>query len=205
VSRAPVRAPRGGRGFSLLEVVIASGLLLLTVIVVTGAVTSISRAGRRAEAAARADRVLESVLARLDGLPFCAACLPTATRQTGPEATDFVAAVFPEADTSHGSAGARYFASDEDGASGGSFLTRYVQDGVEVTYVARFRRPGGGALLGPADLYGWDLAASSRLPSPVVSVDVVAAVSGAVRSGRLVREAGADAVPELAPAPSVVP
>jgi hypothetical protein len=204
VNRPRVRAPQGGRGFSLLEVVIASSLLLLTVTAVTGAVTSVSHAGRRAEAAARADQVLESVVARLDGLPFCAPRLPV-TLQTGPEAADFVAAVFPEADTSQGSADARYVASDEDGVSGGSFLTRYREDGVEITCVARFRRADGGAWLSPADLYGWDLAASSRLPSPVLSVDVVATASGASRSGHLVREAGADPMPEPSPAASVTP
>jgi hypothetical protein len=188
-------------GFSLLEVVIAAGLLLLTVTSVTAAVASVSHSGRRAAATMQADGVLESVISHLASLPFCAEALPAGPAGDPTAATDLLAAVFPHADAPRGTAAARYLPTDEDGIPGGSFLTCFDQDGVQVTCVARFRRQAGGTWLAPADLAGWDLAASVRPPAPVLVVDVIAAVGGAPRTGRLVRVAGVDAVPH--PLPSV--
>ena len=170
---------------------------------VTAAVAGVSHSGRRAAATMKADGVLESVMSHLASLPFCAAALPAVPAGDYTAATDLLAAVFPDADAPRGTAAARYLPTDEDGIPGGSFVTRFDQEGVQVTCVARFRRGAGGAWLGPADLAGWDLATSVRPPAPVLVVDVVATVGGASRTGRLVREAGVDAAPHPLPAPSV--
>jgi hypothetical protein len=190
-------------GFSLLEVVIAAALLLLTVASVTAAAASVSHAGRRAEATMKADGVVASVLTRLAGMPFCAAALPEAPADDSTAASDLLAAVFPDAGASRDTPDARYVATDEDGIPSGSFLTRFDEDGVRVTCVARFRRRAEGAWLGPADLAGWDVAVSGRPPAPVLVVDVIAPGGGSPRTGRLVREAGADAVPRPLPTASV--
>jgi hypothetical protein len=203
VTAGPLSRRTRAAGFSLLEVVIAAGLLLLTVTSVTAAVASVSLSGRRAAATMKADGVLESVISDLASLPFCAAALPAAPAADHTAATDFLAAVFPDAGAPRNTAAARYLPTDEDGVPGGSFVTRFDQEGVQVTCVARFRRQAGGAWMGPADLSGWDLAASVRLPAPVLVVDVVATAGGAHRTGRLVRVAGVDAVPHPLPAPSV--
>jgi hypothetical protein len=202
IASPPVRLARAA-GFSLFEVVIAAGLLLLTVASVSAAAASISHGGRRAEAAMRADGVVDSVLVRLAGLPFCAAALPEASAVDPSAAPDLLAAVFPDAGALRDTADARYVGTDEGGIPGGSFVTRYEQDGVPVTCVARFRRQVAGTWLEPADLAGWDVAVSGRPPAPVVVVEVSVSGGGAVRTGRLVREAGADAVPRPLPAPSV--
>ena len=196
------RRPRAA-GFSLLEVVIAAGLLLLTVTSVTAAVAGVSHSGRRAAATMKADGVLQSVMSHLASLPFCAAALPAVPASDYTAATDLLAAVFPDAGAPRGTAAARYLPADEDGIPGGSFVTRFDEEGVQVTCIARFRRRADGAWLGPADLDGWDLAASVRPPAPVLVVDVVATAGGATRTGRLVRVAGVDAVPHPLPAPSV--
>lgn len=195
------RAPRED-GFSLLEAVIAAGLLLLTVVTVTAAVTNVSRAGSRADAAMRVEGALQSVVARLSSLPFCAPALPAAPVGGSAAATDLVAAVFPDAGAPRDTAEARYSATDADGVVAGSFVTRFDQDGVPVTCVARFRDWDEGTWLGPADLAGWDLAVSVNLPAPVLVVDVAVEGGGVVRTARLVREAGADPVPS--PQPTVI-
>lgn len=198
-----LRRPRAD-GFSLLEVVIAASLLLLTVTAVTAAVTSVSQAGRRADAGVRADVALEAVISRLASLPFCAPALPALTAGDFAAATDLVAAVFPDAGA-RDAVDARYVAADGGGVPAGSFVTRFDQDGVLVTCVARFRRTVAGSWLGPADLAGWDLAESSRLPAPVLGVEVTSAVEGVLRTGLLVREAGVDPVPGPQPTASVGP
>jgi hypothetical protein len=202
IAATPTRDPRPG-GFSLLEVVIASGLLLLTVASVTAAVASVSHAGRRAEATMRVDSVLESVVARLASLPFCAPALPAAPAGGGLAATDLVAAVFPDAGSPRDSADARYVAADGDGLTAGSFVTRFDDGGVRITCVARFRRASGGTWLEPAGLEGWDLTVADRPPAPLLDVEVTAAAGGVVRSGSLLREAGVDLVPAPSPAPVV--
>ena len=205
MTRDPVlRRPRAD-GFSLLEVVIAAGLLLLTVTAVTAAVTSVSQAGRRADAGVRADVALEAAISRLASLPFCAAALPALPAGDFAAATDLVAAVFPDAGSPRDAVDARYVAADGGGVPAGSFVTRFDRDGVLVTCVARFRRTVAGSWLGPADLAGWDLAESSRLPAPVLAVEVTSAVAGVVRTGLLVREAGVDPVPSPQPTASVGP
>jgi len=188
------RASREG-GFSLLEAVIAAGLLLLTVTSVTGAVTSVSHAGRRADAAMRADGALQSAIARLARLPFCAPALPSVPAGDCATATDLVGAVFPDAGAPRDTPDAWYVATDGDGTHAGSFVTQFDEEGALITCVARFRGRGDGSWLGPAELAGWDLALSDRLPAAYLVVEVTAAAGGVLRTGILVREAGVDPVP----------
>ena len=144
MTSVPPSRHRVAGGFSLLEVVIAAGLLLLTVASVSVAVANVSHAGRRAEAAMRVDAALESELARLASLPFCAVTLPSVPVGDPTAATDLLGAVFPDAGGPRDSADARYVVADEGGVPGGSFVTRFDQDGVSITCVARFRhRPAG--------------------------------------------------------------
>jgi hypothetical protein len=147
----------------------------------------------------RVDAALESELARLASLPFCAAALPVVPVGDPTAATDLLGAVFPDAGGPRDGADARYVAADEDGVPGGSFVTRFDQDGVSITCVARFRHRPEGAWLTVADLAGWDLAVSGRPPAALLAVEVTAAAQGVLRTGRLVREAGADPVPSPHP------
>ena len=157
---------------------------------VTATVASVSHAGRLAEATTKADGVLESVMTRLASLPYLRRGAPRIPAGDCTTATNLVAAVFPDAGAPRDTADARYLATNEDGIPGGSFVTRFDQDGLRVSCVARFRRQTGGIWLAPADLAGWDLEVSLRPPAPVLVVDVVVAGGGALRTGRLVREAG---------------
>jgi hypothetical protein len=96
-------------------------------------------------------------------------------------------------------------AADGDGLPAGSFVTRFDQDGVLITCIARFRREARGSWLGPADLAGWDVSASDRLPAPVLFIEVSATTGGVHSNGRLAREAGVDPVPSPQPTASVGP
>jgi len=177
----------------MLEVVIAAALLLLTVTSVSAAVTSISRAGSRAEATARADQGLDAVFSHLAALPFCPSSLPAAPGIEGSDARDLVAAVFPRADARLDTPAARYLTAEADGIAAGSFVSRWTEAGVQVTCVARFRTAGGD-WLGPEDLDGWDLSTSTELPASVLVVDLTSRVAEVTRSAQVSRGAGSDVV-----------
>ncbi len=106
--------PWSAAGFSLLEVVIAAGLLLMTITAVTACITSVSRGGARAEAEMDADRAVCAVAERLRGLPFCAAPYPDSAAIRGPGAGDLVAAVFPHARVSENAETAYYVAAGQE-------------------------------------------------------------------------------------------
>ena len=157
-------------GFSLLEVVIAAALLLMTVTAVSATVVGVSRAGARLGASMDADRAVRSEAERLRALPYCAASYPQPGAR-GEEAPDLVAAVFPHALTAQNAPSARYVAAaEESGAPAGSFVTLLTRDGVVVRCVARFLAGPDGPELGPGQLAGWDLTGSDTPPAPALSV-----------------------------------
>jgi len=198
------RSSRPGRpsaaGFSLLEVIIAGALLLVTVTGATACVTAVSGAGRQAEDAMAADRALAAVAARLGSLPFCPSELPASAAARGAGAADLVSAVFPHADAAGGSEDGRFIDVGEDGLPAGSFATCLRFDGVTVVCVARFRDAAGG-WLGPGDLAGYDVGTAAGVPAAVLALDLRAVTSGRPRSYRFERRAGATTIldPEAGP------
>ena len=183
---APVwRDGRPPGGFSLLEAVIAAGLLLLTVTAVSLCVGSAVRAGARLERTREADAALQLSAERLRSLPFCAPSLPA--RPDGPAAFDLCAAVFPHAASWKNTAGARYVAvGGEPALSPGRFVTVFGEGGVEVSSTAWFLRGAYGPRLAPAELVGWDVETSEEPPGPALEVVLVVHAPGGVRSVRLV-------------------
>ena len=177
-------------GFSLLEVIIAGALLLVTVTGATACVTAVSRAGRQAEGGMAADRALAAVAGRLGSLPFCPSELPAPAAARGAGAADLVSAVFPHADAGGGSEDGRFIEVGEDGLPAGSFVTSLSFDGVTVVCVARFR-PAGGGWLGPGDLVGYDVSTAAGVPAAVLELDLRAATAGRPRSYRFESRAGA--------------
>ena len=188
-----VRRGRGRRehraaGFSLLEAVIAAGLVLMTVTAVTVCVGSVSRAGVRLDKTMDADRAVRGVAERLRALPFCAPAYPLPTDQ--PAGPDLVAAVFPHATPWRNIPAARYVdAAGDAAAAPGSFVTLIEQDGVEVRCVARFLTGPDGPSLGPPDVAGWDGGASGEPPAPAIAVELSAQGAGQARGTVLVRTA----------------
>lgn len=188
-------------GFSLLEVVVAGALLLLTVTGATACVTAVSRAGQQSDGAMAADRALAAVATRLRSLPFCPSELPAPAAARGAGAADLVSAVFPHADAGDAAEHARYIAVAEDGLPAGCFVTTLSFDGVTVVCVARFR-DAAGTWLGPDDLVGFDLRSADEAPAAVLALDLRAVTSGRSRSFRFERTAGAAASLDCEAGPS---
>lgn len=157
------------RGFTLLEAVIASALLLVAITAVTACVTSVSRAGARVEREAVGRRAARTVAARLLALPFCADAYPQTSAQPSAAAGDLVGAVFPHAVMERNTATARYVAGDvEPDIPAGSFVSAFAVGGGAVTCVARFLRAPEGPALAPADLAQWDASVALSPPAPSV-------------------------------------
>jgi type II secretory pathway pseudopilin PulG len=188
--RRPLR-PRGG--FSLLEAVVAAGLLLMTVTVVTATVLNASRAGSRLDRAMTVDRALRREVERLRSLPYCAPAYPAITQgewEVADGAADLLDAVFPHAVVAANRGGARFVAvagGNEEPA--GCFVTLRDVDGVSITCVARFLADGGSAPLGPEAVAEWAVWRFAPPPADGLEVRVFAEHDGLRREQRVVRAA----------------
>lgn len=191
VTAHPGLRRRSTTGFSLLEVVVAAGLLLMTIAAVTACVANSGAARARLQASMDADRAARAMAERLRSLPFCAATLPAPGSARGAAATDLVAAVFPHARIAENTEAARYIiaAGEAAGAPPGSFVTLAEEGGVEVRCAAVFLTSEGGSTLGVAELDGWSVSAMAAPPSAVLLVRVTATGHGASRRVSVMRSA----------------
>jgi hypothetical protein len=181
----------GSAGFSLLEVVIAAGLLLLTVTAVTLSVTTASRGAARLEGAMDADRAVRTTAERLRALPFCASAYPVlgTAAPSARRARDLVAAVFPHARTASNTPTAWFVGADEDDVAAGSFVTVLDVGGVSVRCVAKFLAAGNGLPLDAAALAGWAQWEATEPPASALEVRMRAVSSGSARLVVIVRSA----------------
>ncbi len=175
-------------GFSLVEVVVASGLLLTTITAVTFCVTSVSASGARLQKVMDADRAVRVVAERLAALPFYASSADAGST-SDTEADDLLGAVFPHADMARNTPTARYVHSDGEEAPAGSFVTVFTQGGVDVQCVARFLAAEDGPALEPSAVEGWARVDGDQPPGCALSVRLTATSHGTGRSASLIRAA----------------
>ena len=180
-------AARRREGFTLLEVVVTAGLLLLTIAAVTLCVVNVSRAGVRLERSMDGDRAARRVAQRLRLLPYCAGSYPQAATARGARALDLVAAVFPHASSGQNTPEARYVAAAGDDEPEGCFVSLLTEAGVQVRCVARFLTGPDGSELGPEGVGGWDAATATAPPAPALSLTL--SVAGYRRAVEFTRTA----------------
>ena len=197
-----LRACRRSSGFSLIEVVVASGLILTTITAVTLCATSVSASGARLRSVMDADRAVRRVADRLAAMPFCAAG-PSAGSPSSSVTDDLVGAVFPHADASRNTPGARYVSTAGEGVPAGAFATLFREGEVEVVCVARFLAAEDGPPLGPVAVEGWAVGDVAQPPGCALSVHLTAMSRGAQRSASFTR--AALAVAPVRPLSSVSP
>lgn len=197
--RGAFRAGRWSYGFSLVEVVVASGLLLTTITAVTFCVTSVSASGARLQQVMDADRAVRVVAERLAALPFYRSSADAGSA-SDTQADDLLGAVFPHADMARNTPTARYVRSDGEEAPAGSFVTVFTQGGVDVQCVARFLAAEDGPALEPSAVEGWARVDGDQPPGCALSVRLTATSHGTGRSASLIR--AALAMPLVHPATS---
>lgn len=174
-------------GFSLLEVIISSAILLATVTALTLCVVSVSRGGLRMENTMDADRALLAQVEHLRALAFCAEAYPQAPPSASPP-DDLLAAVFPHACPDRNSS-VEYYVDDarSDQEPAGCFVTLVVENGVQLRRVARFLACPDGPALGADALRAWDARRAQGPPADSVLITLRAETQS--RSISIVRSA----------------
>ena len=182
------RACRRSSGFSLIEAVVASSLLLMTITAVTFCVTSVSASGARLEGVMDADRAVRLVAERLAAVPFYRSS-PDAGRISDTEVDDLLGVVFPHADVTRNTPNARYVHSEGEEAPAGSFVTVFTEGGMDVVCVARYLVAEDGLPLEPAAVEGWALIDGDQPPGCALSLHLTATSQGTARSAGFTRAA----------------
>jgi prepilin-type N-terminal cleavage/methylation domain-containing protein len=175
VSR-PVRGRRASaasrHGFTLIEVVIAASLLLLTVVCATPLLIGSQRNAARESRATEARRLAQSTVERLRSLPF-APPGPARTATAAQPDGCAVAALFPHADQGRNGPDAFVVLSDGGPWLAGTFVTRRRVGAYLVTTESRFAAAtaGGFAAVSTARLAGY-ASSGDELPSGALIVTV---------------------------------
>ena len=177
------RASVAGRpGFTLVEVVTAASLLLLTVACATPLLLESQGAAAHETRAAAAHRLAQSTVERLRGLPFAAQSSPLPATAATP-AGCVVGAVFPHADVARNRPDAFFVLGDGGPSLAGTFVTRRRVGAYLVTTESHFAAAtaDGLAAVSTARLAGYDSSTGDELPSG--ALDVTVRVSWTVHGG----------------------
>jgi hypothetical protein len=167
-----VRLMHRGSGFSLIEAVVASAVLLLTCTAVGGTLVTVLRAERMVRQRSELEQVLAAESARLASLPFFVPAEPPQGEAQGDlQPSSLLAVVFPHARPESNSPAAYYCEGLGDGTPG-LFVTLVDADGVALRREARFVVGEGTHWEGvtPETLEGWAVWASDQLPASTVEI-----------------------------------
>ena len=159
-------------GFSLIEAVVASAVLLLTCTAVGGTLVTVLRAERIVRQRSELEEVLAAESARLASLPFFLRAEPPQGEAQGDlRPSSLVAVVFPHARPESNSPAA-YYCEGLGGGTPGSFVTLVDADGVALRREARFVVGEGTHWEGvtPEALEGWAVWAGDRLPASMLEI-----------------------------------
>jgi len=164
---------RRGSGFTLVEVMIAASLLLLTVVSATPLLVGSERTASRESRAAEARRLAQSTFERLRSLPFAPPSSPPAAAAPDPDGC-VLAALFPHADAGRNGPDDFIVFADDGSWPAGTFVTRRHVGAYVITTASRFAAAasGGFSAVPTARLAGYDLSSSDELPSGALNVGV---------------------------------
>lgn len=180
-----MRAPNG---FTLIEAVVASALLLLACLAVTGTVLSAVNAGRVLEQRVLLEHLVQTERVRLAVLPFAVrAVSPGAETQGQPSPSSLVGEVFPHAGAARNTAEA--WIADRGGEA--VFHTTATREGVSLEREARFVRLDGSEWSGlpMAALNDWAIWEARVPPATMLEVVMRASAGGRTATCSLLRSA----------------
>jgi hypothetical protein len=159
-------------GFSLIEAVVASAVLLLTCTAVGGTLATVLRAERIVRQRSELEQVIAAESARLASLPFFVEARPPQAEVPGDlQPSSLLAVVFPHACPEFSSPVA-YYCSGLGREAPGSFVTLADVDGVAVRREARFVVGEGThwEVVTPEALDGWAVWADRRPPATMIEI-----------------------------------
>ena len=159
-------------GFSLIEAVVASAVLLLTCAAVSGTLSAVLRAERVVRQRSALEQVLTAESARLASLPFFVQAAPPQGAAPGDlQPPSLLGAVFPHA-RPESNLPAAYYCDGRGTGTPGSFVTLVDADGVALRREAQFVVGGGTQweAVMPAALEGWAVWAFRQVPATTVEI-----------------------------------
>jgi hypothetical protein len=174
-------------GFTLVEAVIASLLLLATCVAVSTVLSSATKAEGAEGARDGLEQILTTECRRLAALPYFDGGSSDGMLVGSPAPDSLVAEVFPwarpELDTDD-----RWFVDDGGDDEAGTFVSTLDVDGVCVRRCAVFLADGRDVArhLGVADLVGWDSTFGARPPATSLAVTVEVTARGRSVSSTMV-------------------
>ena len=170
-----MRRPRGRAGFSLVEVLVATGMAALMAASVTAAFSSAQRAGAAARAVDRRQAAAAALWEQLRALPYC--------EPAAGGAGTLLQRVFPHADSGLNNSAARFSPEAADDRPAGTFFTSVAVDGVYLNVAATFCATGpvGWQPVAPEMLAGY----SPWLPPAAHVLVSIRAVDDGAASGAL--------------------
>lgn len=172
---------RSGRGFSLLEAIVAVGILACTVLAVTGMVSLAQGQTVRCSHEQQARQVVANAVEDLRALPFLRSSPASVAGQGG---EDLVGTVFPHARVSQNSDTAYYSPEGSEEWPAGSFISSCQASCGYLTMAATFVRstPLGWVPLSEPLVCGFLADQASELPGPALRVTVSLAWNEAGRA-----------------------
>ncbi len=175
----------GGRGMTLIEVVVATAVVMTVVIAASSAVTAVNGATVRASGSEAAEASVAAELEELRSLPFAT----TGSADASP--ADLVSSVFPHADAGRDSADATFAAEPRAGCPAGTFFTVRPVPGGSMTIAATFvaGTAAGWTPVLLARLAGYDARRAVELPSAALVVRVSVAWRAGALGGVVARSA----------------
>ena len=159
-------------GFSLIEAMVASAVLLLTCAAVSGTLAAVLRAEREVRQRSALEQVLAAERARLASLPFFVLAVPPQGQAPGDlQPSSLLAVVFPHARPEANSSTAFYCDGRGPGTTG-SFVTLEEDQGIVLRRETRFVVGGGTEwdTVIPTALEGWAVWAGGHVPATTVEI-----------------------------------
>ena len=171
------------RGMTLIEVVVATAVVMIVVIAASNAIAAVHGATVRAGGREAAEASVASEREELRSLPFAAA------GRTGRSPADVVSRVFPNADAGRGAPDAAFSAEPRAGCPAATFFTVRAVSGGSMTIAATFvvGTATGWTAVPAARLSDYDTRRAVELPSAALLVRVTVDWRAGQRSGVVAR------------------
>ena len=174
----------GDRGLTLIEVVVATAVVMLVVIAASNVLVAVDQATARAGGREAAESSVAAELEQLRSLPFAGGAADGTP-------TDVVSSVFPHAGIGGDTPAAAFAPEPRDGCPAGTFFTVETVAGGRMTIAATFvvGSATGWTAVAAARLAGYDAGRAVALPSAALLVRVSVAWQAGAHSGAVTREA----------------
>jgi hypothetical protein len=168
---------------TLIEVVVATAVVLTVVIATSNAIAAVNGANARAGSRAAATTAAATEIEELRSLPFAIG------GPAGSSATDVVSRVFPHTDPGRDTPDATFAPEPRAGCPAGTFFTVKPVSGGSMTIAATFvvGTAGGWAPVPGIRLAGYDALRAIEVPSTALLVRVSVAWRAGARVGTVVR------------------